>query len=162
MSPRKPVDVAMDIFKSDMAKRVERSWCLQDKTERRHRLKTIISLVVELENIKKINRCGVSLGEAAIESVIEGDWEDVLQWVDHFKWEGEDEGVTPDEAKLLQDQQKLEEDEARVLGEPIPPRRGLLIRNGPTLAEVWENFRTILLTAQAESHRLVPGARKGN
>lgn len=81
------------VVEEDMLDRVSQSWCLQDKAERKHRLKTIIALGVELEEIRRTEKFNSNLGEAAIEAIIEGDWEDAERWVDHFTFEDEEEAV---------------------------------------------------------------------
>jgi hypothetical protein len=70
---------------------VERSHCLQSKEERRARLNTIIALSVELDRIRSVDHFATALGAAAIEDVIEGDWEGLSSFSNYFTFEGESE-----------------------------------------------------------------------
>lgn len=94
------VEKMMAMLEEDLAERVSRSWCLQDKAERKHRLNTIIALSTELEAIRRTSRFNSALGEAAIEAVIEGDWDDAEEWVKHFTFEDECEDVRDTYAPL--------------------------------------------------------------
>lgn len=62
------------LFEQHFENMVKQSWFLQDRGERKLRLKTIIALSVELERIRKITLQATALGEGAIEAIIEGDW----------------------------------------------------------------------------------------
>jgi len=45
-----------------------------DRAERKHRLRTITTLIVELEKIKAVTIQATGIGEMIIEAIIEGDW----------------------------------------------------------------------------------------
>jgi hypothetical protein len=79
----------MEMFEERQLEEILRSWCLADKATRKHRLKTIIALSVELEEIKKVNIFSTLFGEMAIEAVIQGDWRELEEVVGYqtFKTE---------------------------------------------------------------------------
>jgi hypothetical protein len=80
------------MFEERQLEEIMRSWCLADKATRKHRLKTIIALAVELEEIKKVNIFSTLFGEMAIEAVIQGDWKELEEVVGYqtFKTESLD------------------------------------------------------------------------
>jgi hypothetical protein len=55
-------------------KQIGRAWCMVDRPERKHRLRTIIQLSVELEAIKSVSIFSTAFGEQLIEAIIQGDW----------------------------------------------------------------------------------------
>jgi hypothetical protein len=65
------------------------SWFLQDKEARRHRLKTVIALSIELEKIRQVSIFSCGIGEQVIEAVIEGDWRGVELTTEMLTFEGE-------------------------------------------------------------------------
>lgn len=67
----------ISMFEERQLEQILLSWCLIDKAERKHRLKTIIALTIELEEIKKASRFSCMFGELAIEAVIQGDWKEL-------------------------------------------------------------------------------------
>jgi len=79
----------ISMFEERQLEEILRSWCLANKATRKHRLKTIIALAVELEEIKKVNIFSTSFGEMAIEAVIQGDWKELEEVVGYqtFKTE---------------------------------------------------------------------------
>jgi len=66
---------------------VSRSWCLVLPDERRHRLRVVMDLSVELAKIKLASGFATRLGESAIEAVIQGDWKQVAEYAAMFTWE---------------------------------------------------------------------------
>jgi hypothetical protein len=79
----------MDGVERHTAKMFERSWWCADRLERRARLQTIVELSVELTKIRSVNMFSTLLGEAAIGDVIEGDWDGLKMWIDHFTFADE-------------------------------------------------------------------------
>lgn len=84
-------DRMMENFGIYRTEQLARSWCMVDRHEKRLRLKVIRALVLELEEIRKVDCFSTGLGESAIESVIEGDWKDVLEHATWFTWEDDPE-----------------------------------------------------------------------
>jgi len=82
----------LEMFEEKQLEEILRSWCLADKAARKHRLKTVIALVFELDEIKKVNIFSTAFGEMAIEAVIKGDWKELEEVVGYQKFEAE----TPD------------------------------------------------------------------
>ena len=80
------------MFEERQLEEIIRSWCLADKATRKHRLKTIIALAIELEEIKKVNIFSTLFGEMAIEAVIQGDWKELEEVIGYqtFKTEHPD------------------------------------------------------------------------
>lgn len=66
------------------ALRIRSSWFQQSRDERKRRLRLIFDLVRELDRIRAQDHFCTGLGEACIESVIEGDWRMVREWRGHF------------------------------------------------------------------------------
>jgi hypothetical protein len=64
-------------FEASQLEEILRSWCLVPKQERKHRLKTIIDLSIEVERIRSISNFYITFGELGIEAVIKGDWEEL-------------------------------------------------------------------------------------
>lgn len=69
------------------AEKIARSWALQPTVERRRRMSAIERLCVELDRIRQTENFATRLAEMAIEAVIEGDWESVEEWAEHFTFE---------------------------------------------------------------------------
>lgn len=76
-------------YQEHLHQMVQRSWCLQDKYTRKHRLSTVIALAIELEDIKKVNRFSTAFGEQAIEAVIQGDWRELEEVAKFLTFESE-------------------------------------------------------------------------
>jgi hypothetical protein len=68
---------------------ISRAWCVVDKWERMHRLRTVMALSVELDIICSKDKFSTAFGEMAIEAVIEGDWREVDQVADFLTFESE-------------------------------------------------------------------------
>lgn len=66
------------------AEKIAASWCLQPRDERKRRRRAVILLSQELGRIEAETIFATRNCELAIESVIEGDWEMVEEWADHF------------------------------------------------------------------------------
>ena len=79
----------MTMFEERQLEEITRSWCLADKAVRKHRMRTIIALAVELEEIKKVNIFSTSFGEMAIEAVIQGDWKELEEVVGYQTFKSE-------------------------------------------------------------------------
>jgi hypothetical protein len=69
---------------------VSRSWCLVSRDERKLRLRTVMALSVELDQIKKVSIFSTGLAESCIEDLIEGNWTVVSEFIGHFTFERED------------------------------------------------------------------------
>jgi glutamine synthetase adenylyltransferase len=85
-----------DRYGDDQLERIEQSWFRQTRDERRARLGVVTALVLELEKIRAVNRCGTRLGEAVIGAVIEGNWRDVEGYASDLTWSTDE----PDSAEL--------------------------------------------------------------
>jgi hypothetical protein len=68
---------------------IARSWCLQDRNERKGRLDAIIALSVELQRIEQIDRFSTAFGRSVIEAVIEGDWRTVDEVTEYLTFASE-------------------------------------------------------------------------
>lgn len=64
----------MSEFSFHMFERIQKSWCLAERGERIHRMRTITTLIVELEKIRAVSIQATGIGEGLIEQIIEGDW----------------------------------------------------------------------------------------
>jgi sugar phosphate isomerase/epimerase len=71
-------------FGEHQLERFAESWFQQSQDERRARRRVVIELAVALDAIRKVSGFATGLGEAAIESVIEGDWRAVDEWATDF------------------------------------------------------------------------------
>jgi len=67
-------DKMLDRYEESMHERILRSWCMIDVEERKHRLRTVEDLSVELHRIRTVSIQATGLGEGIIGDVIEGDW----------------------------------------------------------------------------------------
>lgn len=63
------------IVEQEARKRIQRSWCLANRVETRARMRAVVSLVMELEKIKRVSIDGAGVGEMLIEDIITGDWQ---------------------------------------------------------------------------------------
>jgi len=79
----------MAMFEERQLEEIMNSWCLADKAARKHRLRTIIALAIELEAIKKVSIFSTSFGEMAIEAVIQGDWKELEEVVGYQTFNAE-------------------------------------------------------------------------
>jgi hypothetical protein len=70
---------------------VARSWCLVSRAERQHRLRTVMTLSVELDRIKKASIYATGLAENIIEDVIEGDWTAAAAFAEDFSFKKDSE-----------------------------------------------------------------------
>jgi hypothetical protein len=68
---------------------ISRAWCMAEKWERTHRLRTVIALSTELEAVRTKERFSSAFGEMAIEAVIQGDWREVDQVAEFLTFESE-------------------------------------------------------------------------
>lgn len=75
------------------AEALERSWTFQTRAEQSRRLDAVIKLSVELAKVRETTNFATRLAELAIESVIEGDWQQVEEWADHFTFDDEREEI---------------------------------------------------------------------
>lgn len=80
-------------FQDHMREKLEQSWCISSKADRKHRLRTITTLCIELERIKSVDLFSTATGEQAIEKVIEGDWSEAEDIVALLSFKNEDETV---------------------------------------------------------------------
>lgn len=77
------------VYEEHLLQMFQASWCLQDKPTRKHRLKTVLALSVELEAIKKIDIFSTAIGEQIIEAVIQGDWREVEEVAGYLTFDTE-------------------------------------------------------------------------
>ncbi len=86
-----------DFIEQVMAKRLQRSFCLARRDERKGRLRAIIALSVELERLRAESLFATGLAEQVIEDIIEGEWGSALQLGLHFSFEDESEPIRTQE-----------------------------------------------------------------
>lgn len=67
-------DKMLDRYEEHMHLRIMRSWCMIDREERKHRLRTVQDLSVELHRIRQVSIQATAIGEGIISDIIEGDW----------------------------------------------------------------------------------------
>jgi hypothetical protein len=75
-------DKMLDRYEEHMHLRIMRSWCMVDGEERRHRLRAVQDLSVELHKIRVVSIQATGLGEQIIGDVIEGDWKNAERMSD--------------------------------------------------------------------------------
>lgn len=75
-------DKMLDRYEEHMHERIMRSWCMVDGEERRHRLRTVQDLSVELHQIRAVSIQATGLGEQIIGDVVEGDWKNAERMVE--------------------------------------------------------------------------------
>lgn len=83
----------MGMYEERTLQMIQQSWCLQDKHTRKSRLATVTTLIIELENIKRISTFSAALGESIIEAVIQGDWYEVEQVAEFLTFRAEREEI---------------------------------------------------------------------
>ena len=93
-------DKLMAMFEERQLEEIQNSWCLADKAARKHRLKTLIALVLELEEIKKVSIFSTAFGEMAIEAVIQGDWRELEEVVGYQTFKAESKEIQDQFAPL--------------------------------------------------------------
>lgn len=101
------------------------SFATQDKDERKRRLGFVVKLGAELDRMRsKGLQFGTALAEAAIESVILGDWKMVKDWANDFTFEHEHEQTRQTYAPLYAPFVGLLQEafESRPKAEPSPKR----------------------------------------
>ena len=69
------------------------SWFMAERDDRKRRLTVVMQLSLELQKIREVSGFATRLGEAAIESVIEGDIAVMRTWAESFAFEDEDLGI---------------------------------------------------------------------
>lgn len=74
----------VQMIRSSSIKRLENSWSVIDKKERKRRLAYVIKLSAELHRIKEISPQGTRLAEGIIEDIIVGDLYCVLDTAEGF------------------------------------------------------------------------------
>jgi type II secretory pathway component PulL len=82
-------DFLVNVLRDHTAERIYESWFRQDRPERKRRLNFVMELSIELAKIKEQTFFATGLAELGIESVIEGDWNMVKEWADHFTFNDE-------------------------------------------------------------------------
>lgn len=65
----------------------QESFVSQDRGEKKRRMKFLILMSVELVKIREVSRFSTAQAEAAIECVIEGDWQMLNTWAKGFTFE---------------------------------------------------------------------------
>jgi hypothetical protein len=88
------------MFEERLLEQILRSWCLADKETRKHRLRTVIELTLELEKIKKVSLFSTAFGEMAIEAVIQGDWQELKEIINFQDFRTEDAKIREEFAPL--------------------------------------------------------------
>jgi hypothetical protein len=68
-----------EILQRASAEKLQKTFFLASREERKGRLRAIMRLSVELERVKAETMFATALGEEVIEEIIEGDWEDALK-----------------------------------------------------------------------------------
>jgi len=86
------VDRMLAMMDDYRAERLLTTYFLASREEKRHRLKTVQVLSVELHEIQKVSLFATRLGECIIEDVIVGDWKSVAVQASTF-FDGEDESI---------------------------------------------------------------------
>lgn len=86
--------------KSHDVVRFANSFFAQGRLERKRRIEAVTRLGAELQRIRKVSVFCCSLGEAAMEAVIEGDWAMAETWAAHFTFVEEGEHVAAAHAPL--------------------------------------------------------------
>lgn len=71
-------------FGEHRMEQVSRSWSLVSREECKLRLRTVMSLSVELDRIKRENIFSTGLGESCIEDVIMGNWRAASDFASYF------------------------------------------------------------------------------
>jgi ASC-1-like (ASCH) protein len=99
----KLLDKILEKFGEHRLETISRAWCIVDKWERKHRLRTVVALSVELEKVRSVDRFSSVLGESAIEAVIQGDWRGVDQVVEFLTFESEGEKTAQKYGPLWED-----------------------------------------------------------
>lgn len=84
-------DRLMGMYGQWRMKQIARSYCLAERGERKHRLRTIMALCVELERIRQVDIFSTGLAETLIEEIIEGDWRQAALTAEMFTFAEEGE-----------------------------------------------------------------------
>lgn len=76
-------------YADHMQKRLEASWFLQDRREKRLRMRFVLLLAEELAKIRQVSVFATAFGEMAIEAIIEGDWKTLAEIQRDLTFDGE-------------------------------------------------------------------------
>lgn len=87
--PKDLGDIFKDIFIAGTEAKIKKSWTLANREERKARLRAVMHLSAELEKIKAKTIQSVGLAETVIEDIIEGEWENVADFLPYFTFEDE-------------------------------------------------------------------------
>lgn len=87
------LDMLQDLYIQGKIDLWQRAFINQDRKEKKRRLAFIIRLSAELEQIREKTVFATGLAEAAIESVIEGNWKMLSEWAKHFSFKDEAEDL---------------------------------------------------------------------
>ena len=82
-------DLLESVFEEGYERAFKRSWFTADRTERKHRIKYVALLSAELEKIRAVDIFGTGLGEGAIEQLIEGNYDEMMQYCGDFAFDDE-------------------------------------------------------------------------
>ena len=93
-------EMLVDILQAHTAERIYESWFNQQRDERKRRLHFVMELSIELAKIKEQMTFATGLAELGIESVIEGDWNMVKEWADHFTFNDERDEIRLSSAEV--------------------------------------------------------------
>lgn len=75
------------------AEEIAASWALQPQEEKKRRRRAVVQLSIELGRVCETTNFSTGLAEAAIESVIEGNWKMVEEWAEHFTFDEESQDL---------------------------------------------------------------------
>ena len=97
MASQDDIEKALTLLKQCQAeyvtKKVSTSWFVASREDRKHRLHTITTLIIELERIKAVSIFSTAFGEQCIEAIIMGDWDEAEDCVSLLSFKGEDESL---------------------------------------------------------------------
>lgn len=80
---------SLDAYK---IKKLQSAWFMVGREEKRHRLRTLSTLIPELERIKAVSIFATMHGEVIVEAVIEGDWAYAEKYAEGF-FKGESDSL---------------------------------------------------------------------
>jgi len=88
----------MAIVERAMAERLQRSFCLASRDERKGRLRAVMALSAELERLQAESIFATGLAEGVIADIIEGEWGSAHNLGMHFTFETEGEHLRTEQA----------------------------------------------------------------
>jgi len=91
MDTKKLMKQLMEMTEDYMQKLLFKSWCLQQRDERKARLAAVMELSVELDKIRRVNQFGTGLAETVLENIIQGEWERAHEGAQLFRFNEENQ-----------------------------------------------------------------------